>query len=71
MTTRQVKTGSKIKVKEYEGAVPEGKKFVRWNTEADGTGISLRPGQIFLVTSDVRLYPMFDDVAETAEAETE
>lgn len=71
MTTRQVKSGSKIKIKEYGGEVPEGKRFVRWNTEADGTGISLRPGQMFLVTSDIRLYPVFDNVAEIEEAEAE
>ncbi|MBR4732757.1 MAG: choice-of-anchor J domain-containing protein, partial [Lachnospiraceae bacterium] len=41
---------------------PTGKRFVSWNTKADGSGTTYQPGDKFAVTKSVRLYAQWEDV---------
>lgn len=39
-----------------------GFRFIGWNTQKDGNGISYTPGQVFKLNSDVTLYAQWSDV---------
>ena len=62
MTTEQYRTGDTITVKDWTGPVPEGKRFLGWNTKADGTGVFVKPGKVLRVYNDMTLFPVWRDV---------
>lgn len=69
MRTIKAKMNSRMVVAEYEGEVPEGKRFLCWNTREDGNGRNYRPGERIVLAGDVRLYPVWGTAAETVEQE--
>lgn len=50
-----------VTVKTGEGLEKEGKFFVGWNTEADGSGTMYREGDTFTLKGDTDLYAIFDE----------
>lgn len=66
----KVKIGTRVKVADFEGTVPEGKRFLAWSTEPDGKGRIYKPGQTVTLSGDLSLYPVWGDAvaAETEEA---
>ena len=67
----KAKMNTRLKVMDYQGQAPEGKRFLAWNTREDGTGGVYRPGQTIVLAGDVRLYPMWGDAVETVEEPAE
>lgn len=67
--TRDVKVriGRRIVIDAFQGTVPEGKVFLCWATNADGTGNRYRPGQKIVLSGDMRLYPVFGDAVDQEE----
>ena len=52
-----------VTVKSFEGmTAPEGKQFKEWNDDAEGTGETLEPGDVFSITSNITLYAIYEDV---------
>jgi uncharacterized repeat protein (TIGR02543 family) len=60
-TPKLAESGTDVVLPEnYGGLAREGKVFIGWNTEADGTGDRLEPGDAFAMTSfDQTLYAMW------------
>ena len=44
---------------------PNGKKFVEWNTSADGNGTSKQPGATYSITEGITFYAIWVDTAVT------
>ena len=65
----RVKLGTKVKVADFEGEIPEGKRFLAWSTEPEGKGRIYKPGQTVTLSGDLTLYPVWGDAVETAEPE--
>ena len=57
--------GSEITLPTCTFAAPQGKKFVEWNTEADGTGDSKNPNDTHTVESDVTFFAIWENTAQT------
>lgn len=70
-TTTKHRMGAKVTVAEYQGAVPEGKRFIAWSTRPDGTGTVYKPGQTITLAGDVHLYPVLGDAVEQVPEKTE
>ena len=51
---------STVTVLENGFTAPTGKKFVEWNTAADGTGTSYSPNGTFTITADTTLYAIWE-----------
>jgi hypothetical protein len=60
-TQTPVPEGTEITVAEIEGIIPPADSlFLRWNTEADGTGTAFNPGDIITIeTYDITLYAIW------------
>ncbi len=56
---RQYRHGSRIRLPDYNGAVPLGSSFRGWNTRRDGTGTEYKAGETFIANRDIVLHPMF------------
>lgn len=62
-------TDNTVMVKDAEALNYDGYVFDRWNTQADGTGTSYKPGDTFIITTDTDLYAqwMLKDAEYTEE----
>lgn len=56
-----VQSGDSVIIKGCMFDAQSGKKFVSWNTKADGTGDEYEPGQTKVLTSDIQLYAQWTD----------
>ena len=56
-----VQSGDSVIIKGCMFDAQSGKKFVSWNTKADGTGDEYEPGQTKALTSDIHLYAQWTD----------
>lgn len=52
-------TGSKITIQESSFSPPGSASFIEWNTSADGSGTSFRPGDSITLNSSLTLYAVF------------
>ncbi len=50
-----------VTVKSADGLTYEGRQFVGWNTEADGSGTMYREGDTFALQGDTDLYAIFEE----------
>ena len=50
-----------VTVKSGEGLTYEGRQYVGWNTEADGSGTMYREGDTFALQGDTDLYAIFEE----------
>lgn len=53
--------GQSLVIAENEFTAPEEKNFLEWNTEADGSGISYDPGDMYKVEKSITLYATWID----------
>lgn len=56
MPTKWVRAGSSITLPASSFTAPEGKMFLAWNTNADGSGISYKEGDSFTPDDDLTFY---------------
>lgn len=61
MSSDTVRMGETLVIRPCRLTPPEGKEFSHWNTKADGTGISYRPGQRVKMYETRTLYPIWRD----------
>ena len=59
--SEQYRVGDTVVIRDYEGAVPEGKVFQCWNTRPDGTGVNIKPGKKLKLSEDMHLYHIWRD----------
>lgn len=60
---RKCPPGSRIRLPDYNGAVPLGSSFRGWNTSRDGTGTEYKAGETFIANRDLVLHPMFSPMS--------
>ncbi|NBH12913.1 hypothetical protein D3Z36_01605 [Lachnospiraceae bacterium] len=53
--------GDTVTVQSAENLSIEGSTFMEWNTKADGTGTSYRPGETFTIHNDTDLFAIFQE----------
>ncbi len=58
------KVGTKAIIADFKGEVPEGKRFLAWNTRNDGTGVMYYPGKEVLMVDTLDLWPVFVDAVQ-------
>ncbi len=65
MSTLSRQHGESYTLPECTMTAPAGKKFLEWNTNADGTGISRNPGDSIAATASIYYYAIWVDTAQT------
>ena len=58
----EYKSGDRVTVKNNTFVAPEGKEFINWNEEADGSGSYHNAGSTFKIYENITLYAQWDDV---------
>lgn len=65
MSTLSRQHGESYTLPECTMTAPAGKKFLEWNTNADGTGISRNPGDSIAAAASIHYYAIWVDTART------